>query len=103
MPVPASIQFATGRLSITSAFPVATKSYSDPRLSAAINRTMVRLSGRTWTKQTAIAAEAPIFTYFDLEEQPAAIVGPGLLIDNSLAIDFAGQRLFIGPTVTKDQ
>jgi hexosaminidase len=47
MPVPASIQFATGRLSITSAFQVATKSYSDARLSSAINRTMTRLSGRT--------------------------------------------------------
>jgi hypothetical protein len=63
----------------------------------------MRLSERTWTKQTAIVADAPIFNYFDLDEQPAAIVGPGLLIDNSLAIDFAGQRLFIGPTVTKDQ
>ena len=47
MPVPASIQFATGRLSITSAFQVATKSYSDARLSSALNRTMTRLSGRT--------------------------------------------------------
>lgn len=59
----------------------------------------VRLSGRSWTRQTAIAAEAPIFGYFDLEEEPAAIIGPGLLGNNSLAIDFAGQRLFIGPTV----
>ena len=59
----------------------------------------VRLSNRSWNKQTAIAADAPIFHYFDLEEQPAAIIGPGLLSDNSLAIDFAGQRLFIGPTL----
>ena len=59
----------------------------------------VRLPGRSWNKQTAIAAEAPIFKYFDLEEEPAAIIGPGLLSNNSLAIDFAGQRLFIGPTL----
>jgi len=59
----------------------------------------VRLPGRSWSKQTAIAAEAPIFKYFDLDEEPAAIVGPGLLSNNSLAIDFAGQRLFIGPTL----
>ena len=58
----------------------------------------VRLSSRSWDKQNAIAADAPIFQYFDLEEQPAAIIGPGLLSNNSLAIDFAGQRLFIGPT-----
>ena len=59
----------------------------------------VRLPGRSWNRQTAIAAEAPIFKYFDLEEGPAAIIGPGLLSNNSLAIDFAGQRLFIGPTL----
>ena len=59
----------------------------------------VRLPGRSWTRQNAIAAEAPIFRYFDLEEEPAAIIGPGLLSNNSLAIDFAGRRLFIGPTV----
>jgi hypothetical protein len=59
----------------------------------------VRLSGRYWSKQTAIASDAPIFGYFDLDEHPAAIVGPGLLSNNSLAIDFAGQRLFIGPTL----
>jgi len=52
-------------------------------------------------REHAIAAEAPIFNYFNLEEEPAAIVGPGLLSDNSLAIDFAGQRLFIGPTLTE--
>jgi predicted aspartyl protease len=62
----------------------------------------VRLSSRSWNKQTAIAADAPIFRYFDLEEQPAAIVGPGLLSNNSLAIDFAGQRLFIGPTLKEN-
>ncbi len=59
----------------------------------------VRLPGRSWNRQTAIASEAPIFRVFDLEEGPAAIIGPGLLRDNSLAIDFAGQRLFIGPTL----
>ncbi|HEX3085496.1 MAG TPA: family 20 glycosylhydrolase [Pyrinomonadaceae bacterium] len=47
MPVPASVQFASGRLSITNAFRVATTDYADARLSSAINRTMTRLSGRT--------------------------------------------------------
>ena len=60
----------------------------------------VRLSGRSWAKQLAIIADAPVFTYFDLDEQPAAIVGLNLLGDNSLAIDFAGQRLYVGPTLT---
>ena len=30
----------------------------------------------------------------------AAIVGLDLLRNNSLAIDFAGQRLYVGPAVT---
>ena len=50
-------------------------------------------------RQSAIIADAPVFSYFDLEEQPSAIVGLDLLRNNSLAIDFAGQRLYLGPTV----
>jgi predicted aspartyl protease len=57
----------------------------------------VRLQNRSWDKQLVIVADAPVFTYFDLDEQPAAIVGLDLLRDNSLAIDFAGQRLYVGP------
>ena len=58
---------------------------------------IVRLPGQSWDKQLVIVADAPVFGYFDLEELPAAIVGPDLLGDNSLAIDFAGQRLYVGP------
>ena len=47
MPVPASIQFTSGRLPITNAFQVAIKNHSDARLTSAINRMMSRLSGRT--------------------------------------------------------
>jgi hypothetical protein len=59
----------------------------------------VRLAGRSWTRQFAIIADAPVFSYFDLEEKPAAIVGLDLLRNNSLAIDFAGQRLYLGPVI----
>jgi predicted aspartyl protease len=59
----------------------------------------IRLLSQSWNKQMAIIADAPVFDYFDLDELPAAIVGPGLLRNNSLAIDFAGQRLYIGPTL----
>jgi len=44
-----------------------------------------------------------VFNYFDLEDQAAAIAGPGLLRDTSLAIDFAGQRLYVGPTIKGQQ
>src|SRR6476620_772533 len=47
MPVPASLQCAAGRLRLTSAFQVATKSFSDARLVSAVNRMSARLSGHT--------------------------------------------------------
>jgi hypothetical protein len=59
----------------------------------------VRLPGRVWNRQTVIIADAPVFSYFDLEERPSAIVGLDILRNNSLAIDFAGQRLYVGPSV----
>ena len=40
---------------------------------------------------------------FNLDEEPAAILGSDLLADNSLAIDFAGHRLYIGPPAKKAQ
>src|SRR5256884_627058 len=47
MPVPASVQIQTGRLSITSSFNVAVKNYTDDRLRAGIDRMLRRLAGRT--------------------------------------------------------
>jgi predicted aspartyl protease len=61
----------------------------------------VRLPGKTWFKQSAMIADAPVFSYFDLEEKPSAIVGLDLLRNNSLAIDFAGHRLYLGPTISR--
>src|SRR5262249_53710494 len=47
MPVPASVQFETGRLKIDYSFTVATASYRDARLESGINRAARRLEGRT--------------------------------------------------------
>lgn len=52
--------------------------------------------GKRWDRQFALIADAPVFDYFDLGEKPAAIVGLGLLGGSSLAIDFAGGRLYVG-------
>ena len=57
----------------------------------------VRLPGKHWDNSPIVVADAPAFRYFAAEGKPAAIVGLGLLGGNSLAIDFAGGRLFIGP------
>lgn len=58
----------------------------------------VELPGKTWERQLAIVSDAPVFGYFDLEERPAAIMGPGLLRNTSLAIDFADGKLYLGPS-----
>lgn len=63
----------------------------------------VRLPGKSWDRQLLIVADAPVFGYFDLDDQAAAIVGPGLLRDTSLAIDFNGGRLYIGPSVDQEK
>lgn len=47
MPVPASVEFGDGRLAVATSFTVAVKGKSDARLTAAIDRTMRRLEGRT--------------------------------------------------------
>jgi len=60
----------------------------------------IRLPGKSWERQLVIVADAPVFNYFDLEDQAAVILGPGLLRNTSLAIDFAGQKLYLGPTLS---
>ena len=55
------------------------------------------VGGRLFSGQTVIVANAAVFRYFGLDSQPAAIAGPGLLGDRSLAIDFVGRRIYIGP------
>ena len=59
------------------------------------------LGGRVFTNQTVLIANVRVFRYFHLDGGPAAIIGSGLLKDNSLAIDFARQRLYVGPAVVE--
>jgi predicted aspartyl protease len=59
------------------------------------------LGGRVFTDQTVLVANINVFRYFHLDRGPAAIMGSGLLKDNSLAFDFARQRLYVGPAVTQ--
>lgn len=61
----------------------------------------ISLSSRRWDNQGFLVANSTVFTYFNLDGGPAAILGSSLLHNNSLAIDFANHRLFIGPTVVQ--
>lgn len=58
----------------------------------------VGLPGNSRDRQLAIVSDAPVFGYFDLDGQPAAIMGPGLLRNISLAIDFAAGMLYLRPS-----
>jgi predicted aspartyl protease len=60
------------------------------------------LGGHVFTDQTVLVANVRVFQYFHLDGEPAAIIGSGLLKDNSLAIDFARRRLYVGPAVRSD-
>ena len=71
---------------------------SAPALNARIN---ITIGTQIFLGQTVLIADTPVFDFFDMSGVPAAIIGPGLLKDNSLAIDFAGHKLFIGPKVEK--
>ena len=61
----------------------------------------VRLPGKHWDNHLLVVADAPVFHYLNTDELPAAVVGLDLLGNNSLAIDFSGGRLFIGPEAKK--
>lgn len=62
-----------------------------------VKHVTIWLGGKLFPDQTVIVANAAVFRLFGLDDKPAAIAGPGLLGDRSLAIDFEGARLYIGP------
>jgi len=66
-----------------------------------VKHVTIWLGGRVFTDQTVLIANVQVFRYFHLDQQPAAIIGSGLLKDNSLAIDFARQRLYVGPSLAE--
>lgn len=59
----------------------------------------IEMPGIVWRNQTGLVSGAPVFDLFGLDEAPAVIAGPGLFKANSLAIDFPGHRLYVGPAV----
>lgn len=56
---------------------------------------------RAWYSQSALIADASIFRLLDMDTVPAALIGPGLLARDSLAVDFEHRRLYIAPAPDK--
>jgi len=58
---------------------------------------VIKIGEQHWPDKTALIADAPVFNLLDLADKPAAMIGPGLLQRESLAIDFENHRLYIAP------
>jgi hypothetical protein len=62
-----------------------------------IQKLNVEIARRTWRDQIALVVDAPVLVQLELSRRPSAIVGANLLRDDSIAIDFEHQRLYIAP------
>jgi predicted aspartyl protease len=62
----------------------------------------IEMPENVWRRQELLVSDAPVFDFLDMAGRASAILGPGLLKDNSLAIDFKGQTLYLGPNINPD-
>ena len=62
----------------------------------------IAVPGHGWRRQEILVSDAPVFDFLEMSDRSSAILGPGLLKDNSLAIDFAGNMLYMGPMTGGD-
>src|SRR6266498_412501 len=100
MPVPASVEFRSGRLAIDDKFRVATRGFSDARLEAGISRALKRLAGRTGLtlnlSPTLIETEATLIVRCQGAGQPI----PSVKEDESYQIEISDkQAALMAPTV----
>src|SRR5262245_8689706 len=100
MPVPASIQFNNGRLTISSSLKVAIKGHNDARLQSAIDRAMRRLETRT-----GLTLERVLIQDENLAAFVIRCAGPGKSIpsvdeDESYSLEVSATRAVLdAPTV----
>ncbi|MFL6212772.1 MAG: beta-N-acetylhexosaminidase [Blastocatellia bacterium] len=87
MPVPAAVQFQSGRLKIDASFTVAVVGQADARLEAGIQRAVRRLEGRTgFTFTRALATDAQAAT-LRVECKGPGLPLPSLNEDESYTLD----------------
>jgi hexosaminidase len=88
MPVPASVDFTQGRLSLNASFAYAIKGYSDERLQKGIERAMRRLEGRTGlVLKRGATREAPAALIVECESAGDAVQSINEDESYELAID----------------
>src|SRR2546421_2652949 len=100
MPVPASVQIQTGRLSITSSFNVAVRNYTDDRLRAGIDRMLRRLAGRTVLTLPADLATDEGAAILVVQCERAGEIIPSLNENESYSLEVNDkQARLVAPTV----
>lgn len=57
----------------------------------------INIAGRVWRGTSAVVADAKLFDILNMADEPAGIIGPGLLLNDSIAIDFQSRHLYIAP------
>lgn len=57
----------------------------------------VDLRGRRWKNQSVLIADARLFDVLGMSGKSSSIVGAGLLLNESFAVDFEGRRLLLPP------
>jgi hexosaminidase len=100
MPVPAAIQFQTGRLKIDAAFAVAIDGYTDARLEAAIFRAARRLEGRTGFEFSRAVAGDKQTAILLIQCKAAGSAVPSVREDESYTLDVSDKQAVLkAPTV----
>ena len=67
----------------------------DARIVAELDVQELRIENLHWRHRTFFISQYSIFEVLDLENKPAAIVGPGFFKDRDFVIDFVRSRLLI--------
>ncbi|MEN3332681.1 MAG: hexosaminidase [Blastocatellia bacterium] len=92
MPVPAAVQFQTGRLKIDASFSVAVDGRADARLEGGINRAARRLEGRTGLTFARPPAGDPQTATLRIECKGPGSPVPSVNEDESYALDVTDQQ-----------
>ena len=67
----------------------------DARIVAELEVAKLGVENLHWRRRTFFISKFSIFEVLDLENQPAAIVGPGFFKDRDFVIDFVRGRLLV--------
>jgi hexosaminidase len=100
MPVPSSMQFKPGRLAVNKSFSVNVKGQPDPRLLSAIDRTLLRIEGRTVMELSRVlAADSALATLIVESGGPGQVV-PSVGEDESYSLDVSEKQAVLKAPTT---